>query len=48
VYIIKSTGLGNIVDEVAKIPPLYLTDVVILPFPRVAVSTYKWRYIAKL
>lgn len=48
VYIINSTGLGNIVDEVAKIPPLYLAGVVILSFPRVAVSTYKWRYIAKL
>ncbi|HEC80819.1 MAG TPA: flippase-like domain-containing protein [Thermoplasmatales archaeon] len=47
IYIVHSIGLQNITDEIIRIPPIYLTAVTVLSFPRVAISTYKWWYIAR-
>ena len=48
IHILQSTGLGNILDDIAKIPVFFLTGVILISFPRVALSTYKWWHVAKL
>ncbi len=48
VYIVYSIGLDKIINVIIKMPPSFFLIALIITFPRIAVSTYKWWYVAKM